>query len=99
MRRRKQEAGEGETDPQPMLEDLAQGKPDNSGSDKQCLASANPPAAIAQRQPAVTATPTAAQISAAQEPAAGQPLSVDIPSKDSLPEHHIQVCSMLLAMT
>ena len=90
--RRKQESGEGDSEPQPMVEDFAQNRPDNSGAgEKQCLASANPPAAIAQRQAAVTATPTPAQIAANKEPAPGQPLSVDIPSKDSLPEHHIQV--------
>ncbi len=94
MMRRKQESGEGDSEPQPMVEDFAQNRPDNSGAgEKQCLASANPPAAIAQRQAAVTATPTPAQIAANKEPAPGQPLSVDIPSKDSLPEHHIQVCT------
>lgn len=92
MMRRKQEGGEGDYDPQPMVEDSNQVRPDTSASsDKDCLASTNPPAAIAQRQPAVTATPTPAQISASKEPEPGQPLSVDIPSKDSLPEHHIQV--------
>ena len=98
MMRRKQESGEGDNEPQPMVEDFAQNRPDRSGAgEKQCLASANPPAAIAQRQAAVTATPTAAQIAASKEPAPGQPLSVDIPSKDSLPEHHIQVCIALPA--
>ena len=92
MMRRKQESGEGDSEPQPMVEDFAQNRQDNGGAgEKQCLASANPPAAIAQRQAAVTATPTPAQIAASKEPAPGQPLSVDIPSKDSLPEHHIQV--------
>ena len=92
MMRRKQESGEGEDEPQPMVEDFAQNRSDSSHSnEKQCLASANPPAAIAQRQAAVTATPTAAQIAASKESVPGQPLSVDIPSKDSLPEHHIQV--------
>ena len=91
MMRRKQESGEAEDEPQPMIEDFAQTKPKHAASEKQCLASANPPAAVAQRQPAVTATPTDAQISACKEPATGQPLSVDVPSKDSLPEHHIQV--------
>ena len=100
MMRRKQESGEGDNEPQPMVEDFAQNRrADNSGAgEKQCLASANPPAAIAQRQAAVTATPTAAQIAASKEPAPGQPLSVDIPSKDSLPEHHIQVCIALPAV-
>ncbi|CAL5228991.1 g12230 [Coccomyxa viridis] len=100
MMRRKQESGEGDSEPQPMVEDFAQNRPDNSGvGEKQCLASANPPAAIAQRQPAVTATPTAAQIAASKEPAPGQPLSVDIPSKDSLPEHHIQAgCTAVVAV-
>ena len=92
MMRRKQESGEAEDEPQPMIEDFAQTKPNHNASEKQCLASANPPAAIAQRKPAVTATPTDVQISACKEPAPGQPLSVDVPSKDSLPEHHIQVC-------
>jgi len=92
MMRRKQESGEGEDEPQPMVEDFAQNRSDSSTSgERQCLASTNPPAAIAQRQAAVTATPTAAQIAASKESAPGQPLSVDIPSKDSLPEHHIQV--------
>lgn len=99
MMRRKQESGEGDSEPQPMVEDFAQNRLDSSGTaEKQCLASTNPPAALAQRQPAVTATPTPAQIAASKEPAPGQPLSVDIPSKDSLPEHHIQVCIALLAI-
>ena len=99
MMRRKQESGEAEDEPQPMIEDFAQTKPDHTTSEKQCLASANPPAAVAQRKPAVTATPTEAQISACKEPAPGQPLSVDVPSKDSLPEHHIQVCSSALPLS
>ena len=71
MMRRKQESGVRATDePQPMVEDFAQNRPDSSHSnEKQCLASANPPAAIAQRQAAVTATPTAAQIAASKESA------------------------------
>ena len=99
MMRRKQESGEADSEPQPMVEDFAQNRPNNSGSaGNQCLASTNPPAALAQRQPAVTATPTPAQLAASKEAAPGQPLSVDIPSKDSLPEHHIQVCIGLLAL-
>ena len=99
MMRRKQESGEAEDEPQPMMEDFAQTKLNHAASEKQCLASANPPAAVAQRKPAVTATPTEAQISACKEPAPGQPLSVDVPSKDSLPEHHIQVCPCSTALS
>lgn len=46
------------------------------------LAEANPPAARNHNQPQPPAAPAPPR----------QPLSVDIPTRDSLPEHRIQVC-------
>ncbi len=77
MMRRRQDGGEDEN-MDPMADyDMGSSPPALPGS----LAEANPPAARAQHQPQPAAAPAAPR----------QPLSVDIPTRDSLPEHRIQV--------
>lgn len=79
MMRRRQDGSEDEN-MDPMADyDMGSSPPALPGS----LAEANPPAARAQHQTQPTAAPAAA--------APRQPLSVDIPTRDSLPEHRIQV--------
>ena len=83
MMRRRQDGGEDEN-MEPVADyDMGTSPPALPGS----LAQANPPAARNQHQAQHQLQPAAAPAAVAPR----QPLSVDIPTRDSLPEHRIQV--------
>lgn len=82
--RRMQDGNGEENGPEPMSEDVS--SPGEAGN-----ASPAPPPS---KDPPTAATPMQATVNnnaAAGSPGPRQPLSVDIPARDCLPEHRIQV--------